>query len=140
MLTKIDLKAMGMLLVWGLFAAAAPAHSSEKVVIGATQTGILVWIADARGLFEEEGLDVEVRKYQSGSFAADSVISGEVNLSTTSDSAFVSRSMNHADLRIVATMSASETARLVGRRDHGVITPGDLVGKRIGVTRTSTGD
>ncbi len=120
--------------------ALGPAKASEKVTIAASETAILVWLAEERDFFADEGLDVALERYQSGSYAADAVLTGEAQLSTTSESAFVSRSLNHPELRILAAISASETARLVGRRDRGVLTPSDLSGKTIGVTKRSTGE
>ena len=122
------------------FAAFGPAGAAEKVSIAATQTGFLVWLAAERGYFADEGVDVEIRSYQSGSFAADALVNDEVVLSTTSDSAFVSRSIIHDDLRAIAVLSASETARLVGRKDRGIEGAEDLIGKRVGVTRKSSGE
>lgn len=115
------------------------AHA-QKITLGATRTALLVWVADARGFFEAEGLDVKIELFQSGSFAADALVEKRVDLSTTSEAAFVSRSFKHSQLRILATLSSSETARLVGRKDRGIAAPQDLVGKRIGITRKSTSD
>lgn len=115
------------------------AHA-QKITLGATRTALLVWVAEARGFFKDEGLDVKIELFQSGSFAADALIEQRVDLSTTSEAAFVSRSFKHSRLRILATLSSSETARLVGRKDRGITTPRDLVGKRIGVTQKSTSD
>ena len=126
-------------LVLALFVAGS-ARAAEKVTIAASQTAILVWLAEERGYFADEGLDIEIRMYQSGSYSADAVIKGEVALSTSSEAAFVSRSLVHPNLRVLATISASETARLVGRRDHGIVKASDLPGKRIGVTRKSTAE
>lgn len=121
-------------------AALGPADAADTVDIAATQTGILLWIADEKGYFADEGVDVEIKSYQSGSFAADALVNDEVRLSTTSDSAFVSRSLVHDDLRVLAAISASETARLVARKDRGIATTDDLLGKRVGVTMESTGE
>ena len=108
--------------------------AAKRIAIGASQTAILVWIAQERGYFRDQGLDVEIRLFQSGLRAADAVIHGHADLSTTSETAFVSRSFDRPDLRILATISASETSRLIARGDRAINAPRDLAGKRIGVT------
>lgn len=120
-----------LILSWG---AVASAVAAERLRIGATQTALLVWIAEARGLFEKNGVDVEVRMFPSGRHTADALIQGEIDFSTSSGSVFASKSFNHADLRILAVISASETAKLVGRRDRGIQVASDLAGKRVGIT------
>lgn len=131
-----------VLLVVALLAAGGwtAAAQDKPIRIAATNTALLVWIAKDKAFFRAEGLDVQVELHQSGSFAADRVLDGAADLSTTSESAVVARSFTRSDVRILATISASETARLVGRRDRGIATAGDLVGKRIGVTLASTGE
>ena len=116
------------------------AASAKRITIGASQTAILVWIAQERGYFRDQGIDVEIRQFQSGLRAADAVINGHADLSTTSETAFVTRSFDRPDLRILATISASETSRLIARGDRAIVTARDLVGKRIGVTLGSIGE
>lgn len=136
-------RAMAALLSALLIVATAPAAQSEDqsgpIVIGATPTGILVWLAHDLGLFEQEGVSVQVREYQSGTLTLPALIAGEVNLSTNSEFSFVSNSFVHPDLRVLTTLSASRTTLIFGRRDKGVSVAADLRGKRIGVTRKSTG-
>ena len=110
------------------------AAAAKRITIGASQTAILVWIAQERGYFRDQGLDVDIRLFQSGLRAADAVIHGHADLSTTSETAFVSRSFDRPDLRILAAISASETSRLIARGDRAINVPRDLAGKRIGVT------
>ena len=115
-------------------------EAAEKLTISASQTALLVWLAHDRGYFKDEGLDVDVKRFQSGLASADALINGDAELSTTSDSAFVSRSLKHPDLRILAAISTIEVSRLVGRRDRNVIAAKDLAARRIGVTVGSTGE
>lgn len=129
------------LLILVIFSITSPsAVHAQKVTLAATPTALLVWIADAKGFFKDEGLDITIELFQSGSFAADALVEKRVDLSTTSEAAFASRSFEHSQLRILATLSSSETARLIGRRDRGITTAQDLVGKRIGITRKSISD
>ena len=129
-----------LLLLFALCAGPAAAAESDKVTIAASQTGLLVWIAQESDLFSKEGLDVEVKPFQSGFASAGAVVSGEADLSTTSESAFVSHSLKHPDLRVLAVLSTVQTSRLLARGDRGIGQAKDLAGKRIGVTLGSTGE
>ena len=112
----------------------------SEIVISASETALLVWIADGQDLFRKHGLNVKLKLFQSGLRAAEAVIKNEADLSTTADAAFVNRSFRFADLRILASISTLETARLIGRRDRGIRNAADLAGKRVGVTQGSAGE
>ncbi|MGF1620566.1 MAG: ABC transporter substrate-binding protein [Rhodomicrobiaceae bacterium] len=120
--------------------AAVAAAKSDRVRISASQTAILVWIAEERGFFRDEGLDVDVELFQSGLSAVRALLGGKAQLSTTADATFVGQSFERPDLRFLATISTLETTRLVGRKDHGVENAVDLAGKRIGVTLSSASE
>ncbi len=122
------------------WAAPRPGFAADRLTIGATQTALLVWIAEARGLFRQQGLDIEAKMFSSGLEAADALIKGEVDFSTSSDAVLAGNRFNNPDLRILAVISTSESARLIGRKDRGIRKPGDLAGKRIGITLSTAGE
>lgn len=139
-MTRLSVFRAALLLLFALSTGPAAAAESDKVTIAASQTGLLVWIAQESGLLNNEGLDIEVKLFQSGFASAGAVVSGEADLSTTSESAFVSHSLKHPDLRVLAVLSTVETARLLARGDRNIEKARDLAGKRIGVTLGSTGE
>ncbi|MFC1491576.1 ABC transporter substrate-binding protein [Nitrospinota bacterium] len=124
----------------------APTFSQEKqdsfprIRLGASQTATLVVIAHAKGYFREQGLDVQIKFYEAGKLAADALLAGEVDISTSADSAFVSKSFERADIRVIGTLSAENTIALAGRKESGIRKISDLRGKRVGVTRKSSGE
>jgi len=113
---------------------------TSAVTIGATPTALLVWIAKERGFFSDLGLDVTIQMFSSGRQATEKLIDGEVDIATSSDSVFAGRALRHGHLRVLAVISASETARLVARGDSGIHKAEDLSGKRVGVTLKTVGD
>jgi NitT/TauT family transport system substrate-binding protein len=130
-----------LIVLLSLMAANNKAWGENKtIVISASKSALLVWIAKEKGLFRKYGLNVTLKLFESGLAAADAVINGEANLSTTSDSAFVSRSFSNADLRVLASIATLETSRLVGRKDRGIKDASDLAGKRLGITVASSGE
>ena len=111
----------------------------EKITLAgyAGEAGALVYIADEQGFFKENGLEVTIEDYQSGKAAADALMAGEADISTSADLVFVSNAFEHADLRVLGTVATFETKELVARKDSGITVINDLVGKKIGVTRKS---
>ena len=103
----------------------------------AGEAGALVYVAEYQGYFEQNGLDVTIKGYQSGKAAADALMAGEADISTSADFVFVTQSFYHSDLRVLGTVSTAEVKELVARKDKGIMTTDDLIGKKIGVTKNS---
>ena len=114
----------------------------DKITLGgyAGETAALVYIAEERGFFEKNGLEVTIKDYQSGKAATDAIINGEADISTSADSVLVSNSFKHTNLRVFGTVSTFENKELVARKDKGIVTINDLKDKKIGVTKKSGGE
>jgi len=111
----------------------------EKITVAAAEylTGALIYVAEDQGFFEENGLDVTIKGYGSGKACADALIAGEADIATSAGFVFVSNSFDYADLRVFGTVATAQVKELVARKDKGITTIDDLVGKKIGVTRKS---
>jgi NitT/TauT family transport system substrate-binding protein len=111
----------------------------EKITVAAAEylTGALIYVAEDQGFFEENGLDVTIKGYGSGKACAGALINGEVDISTSAGFVFVSNSCDHTELRVFGTVATAQVKELVARKDKGITTIDDLVGKKIGVTRKS---
>ncbi|MFC1756759.1 ABC transporter substrate-binding protein [Patescibacteria group bacterium] len=114
----------------------------EKITLAgyAGEAGVLVYMAENQGFFTKNGLEVTIKDYQSGKVATDALINGEVDISTSADSVLVSNSFEHTDLRVFGTVATFENKELVARKDKGITTTNDLIGKKIGVTKKSGGE
>ncbi len=114
----------------------------EAITIAAYagDTAALVWIAEDRGFFSENGLDVTLLPFEAGKLAADALLAGEADIATTAEFVFVSQSFDHDDLRIFGAIATARVNEVIARIDHGIQSPPDLGGKRIGVTRKSAGE
>jgi NitT/TauT family transport system substrate-binding protein len=111
----------------------------EKITVAAAEylTGALIYVAEDQGFFEENGLDVAIKGYGSGKACAGALINGEVDISTSAGFVFVSNSFDHTDLRVFGTVATAQVKELVARKDKGITTINDLIGKKIGVTKKS---
>ncbi len=112
----------------------------EKITVAGAKSGALVYIAHDKGFFEENGLDVTIKSFGAGKLAVDALLTGETDMATGAEFVLVSNSFEHDDLRILAVVSAANVCSVVARKDRGISQPADLKGKRIGVTRKSSGE
>ena len=96
-----------------------------------------IWVAEDRGFFAENGLDVTIKEYDSGVSAIKDLITDKVEIATAGEFVFVRNSHQKKDLRIVGIIDTYDVNRVVARRDHGIEQLSDLRGKRIGVARGS---
>jgi len=80
-----------------------PTGPLEKVTIGISATSLLaslVHIAEERGYFLEEGIDVEVKGYPTGKDALAATLSGELDMGTVGDTPIVSNSFERDDFDV----------------------------------------
>jgi len=77
----------------------------EKITVAAFEGGASapIYIAESQGFFENNGLDVTIKGYESGKACADVLIAGEADISTSSDAVLVGNSFDNPDLKILGT-------------------------------------
>ena len=98
-------------------------------------------IAFIKGFFKDEGLDVTLQFHTSGKASLNSVIERKANLATVADTPLAHAGLNKESIYILATIESSNKATaIVARKDKGISEPGDLKGKKIGVTIGSSGE
>ncbi len=111
----------------------------DKITLAAVEylTGALVYVAEEHFFFEANGLDVTIKGYASGKAAADALMAGEADISTSADFVFVSNSFDNTDLTVIGTVATKQIKELVARKDKGISEIEDLIGKRIAVKEKS---
>jgi len=112
----------------------------EKVAICVIGTaGIPVALALENGLFAAQGLEVTLRKSSSGLETLESMLKGECDLATPTETPVVFKSQENREFSVLATTGASENAlRILASRKSGIAGARDLKGKRILVSKGST--
>jgi len=100
----------------------------------------LIWIAKERGLFDEQGLDVDIKLYESGSLTVKDVLDGKLDLGTATEFVVTRQIELHPDLRIISILAESNDIKLVARRDHGISEVAELRHKRVGLARGSNAE
>ena len=117
--------------------ASSAAQSQDKVRIGLSSvsaTSGSLWVAEEKGLFKKQGIDVEMIVIGGGAArVVSSLLSGEIQFSVGGGDAVIRADLRGADGALVASPMKTGLQRLMVRPE--IKTPADLKGKTIAVTR-----
>lgn len=121
-----------------LTAAAAAAHAATKIseMYTASAPDVVSWVAKDQGFFAQHGVDVDMTLAANGSVVVSAVQSGSVQVGVPSPIVFLQAVDNGLDQMAIASTNAyPDPAKvgLVARAGIEITSPGDLVGKTIGV-------
>lgn len=125
----------------------APAAAADKIHLGllSLTSHAPTIIADAKGYFAEEGLEVEFVSFQAAQPMAVAIASGDVDFGVT---AITGGLISLADKGVIKVIGGglSETPDVEGQKilvsraayDDGVAAPADLKGRTFGITTTGS--
>jgi len=120
-----------------------PPEQLEKIVLGAETAphAAPVWIAENKGYFREQALQVEIKEFESGRTALRSMLNAEgIDIATAAQTPVVLNSFSRNDYAIVAGMVYSENdVKILARQDRGINAAANLKGKTVGITSGSSG-
>lgn len=131
-----------MMFVWLLLTISCTNQTTpiENVTIGISKsvTSSLDVIAENKGFFAKEGLNVTIKEFPSGKIAMEYLFDNKIDIASSAGYPVVTNSFKRNDFQVVATVGSSvNDNEIIVRKDTGVITVGDLKGKRIGVMQGS---
>ena len=111
----------------------------EKLVLGvyAGDFSSLIWVAENRGYFRDEGLDVTLMEYESGVLAAQAFLRGEVEVATAAEFVAVNNIFSDSSIRIIGAICTIKSTEVIVRPDHGIQDPADLRNKKIATPKGS---
>ncbi len=127
-----------------IFTTNVCANDEEADVVLACATHFLsssVWIAENKGYFKEEGISVNLKEFGSGRTALASMLNnGGIDICTVAQTPIMLNSFERNDYVIIAAMVyADNNIKVLARKDKGIKVPLDLNGKKVGLTKGSTG-
>jgi ABC-type nitrate/sulfonate/bicarbonate transport system substrate-binding protein len=94
----------------------------------------LFFVAEAQHFFADNGLDITAQKYDSGAAALNGMLDGQADIVVgTTEFPLVNKALQKASFKTFGTIARSEFIYVIARKDRGILQPGDLKGKRIGV-------
>ncbi|MCK9685114.1 ABC transporter substrate-binding protein [Scleromatobacter humisilvae] len=129
-------------LVWGcmLMMFANRAHAAPLTLAVSTgPVSLPIYVAQARGFFKDEGLDLRLRECSSGRECYQWLADGKVDIATAAELLVATGSSAHRELAIIATISASSyQIKLVARRSAKIAEAPQIRGKRIGTVPGSS--
>ncbi|MBI4528014.1 MAG: ABC transporter substrate-binding protein [Deltaproteobacteria bacterium] len=109
----------------------------ERIRVGLSSMSSLhgaVWVAEEKGIFKKHGVEPEIIVIGGGaSRGVSALIAGDIQFVSGSGDAAINASLRGADVVIVASVVNKGVQRVMARAE--LKTPGDLKGKRVGVTR-----
>jgi NitT/TauT family transport system substrate-binding protein len=109
----------------------------ESIPIGYSpfESTALLWIAEDQHFFSRNGLNVTLRKYDTGVGSLDGMLNGEANIAVgATEYPMVGRVFQKARIRTIGNIDKIEFIYLVGRKDRGIQKVSDLKGKKVGTT------
>jgi NitT/TauT family transport system substrate-binding protein len=115
----------------------------ETIILG-VETSMLtsaVWVAENKGYFEEERLEVRIEDFDSGKSALATMLKeGNLDMVTVAQTPVMFNSFERNDYAIIAGMVSSHNdVKILARQDKGIENPSDLRGKKVGTIKGSTG-
>jgi NitT/TauT family transport system substrate-binding protein len=116
--------------------AVKPEAPLDKITIGthAGKISGLIFIAQEKGYFRENGLDATVKIYDSGRDAIQDLLAGRIDIGSCAEFVLVNEIFAGRDnLRVLASIGLAEINELIARKDRGITRPADLPGKKIGL-------
>ncbi len=111
----------------------------EKVTIGnvPVESYAMLYVAEDQGFFADNGLNVTVKDYSTGSTAVEALINEEIDVGGSSDYVVMLYAFRNANISIITSCAESEFFELICRNDHGIANVLDLNGKTIGTAKNT---
>lgn len=113
-----------------------PSVQVTKVILAEGMQPIVapVYVADAKGFFKEEGLDVQLVPFSKGKLCLDAVLGGQAQIGTVAETPLMHVGFQKQPIAILATMeTATKNTKAVARKDRGIEKPADIKGHKVGV-------
>ena len=112
-----------------------PGFALDPVTVGLSSTSSVngaIWVAEERGLFKKNGIDINVANVGGGAARAISaMIGGDIQFATAGGAAAISAALAGADVVMIASILNKGVQKLLVRAP--IKDPKELIGKKIGI-------
>ena len=138
LITAIAVVCVGLAL-WGLrVLSPLPSAPSEtlRLAISPQIMSALVYVAESKGFFRSEGLEVTLEEHEWGKDALASVIAGKADVATVAEVPVMRAVLNGSQPTVFSNIQATDhDVTVIARKASSIQSPADLVGKRVGLVR-----
>ena len=127
-----------VLFAYLLALAASPALAQGKKMIIAAPgippifAAVQLYVAEREGFFKKQGVEVEVRPFDTGTAAARAVLAGDIDLSLSPTNLIINQ-ISNANADVVATYGFPSPDWMLGSVDPAKTNCKDVVGQPVGV-------
>jgi len=114
----------------------------EKITVAYPQSvySVLFAVANSKGFFKAEGLEVVSQLHEFGKIAVQSMLEGKAEMAISGDTVPMFAVTKGEKISILAEiMTSKRNEAIVASKDRGIKKPLDLEGKKIGVASGTTG-
>ena len=126
--------ALALAVLGCLAAGAAGAADLLRIAASRAPVSLPLYVAQKRGFFADEHLDVTIADCIGGTRCLREVLSDRADLATTSEMPVVLQAFSRSDVAILATMAhATDNLKLIARKASGVTRSEQLDGRKVGV-------
>ncbi len=130
---------LAMSTFFGIGLAEAEEKVSLTVAMSLTPLSSPVIIAENKGYFAANGLNVTVKDFVGGHRTIKAVFEGKADIATSSEAVVMFNSMKRSDFAVISTFVISDNdVKIITRKDTGIRKVSDLAGRSVGtITGTS---
>ena len=109
------------------------------IAVAKTPLSAPFYIAQEKGFFEDEGLDMTFVELSGGHKCLVTVLNGETDMGTASDLPTMFNSFKRDDYAVVTTfVKSNNDNKIIARKSNDITAPEDLQGKKIGAVPGSS--
>jgi NitT/TauT family transport system substrate-binding protein len=114
----------------------------EEITLGAPalETNALVYVAEDKGYFKKNGLNVTIKKYDSDGAAVPGMLKNETDLALASEFVVVNAIFEKGRVRTLGSIDKFENMYIIARTDKGIKKITDLRNRTIGVPQGTIAD
>jgi ABC-type nitrate/sulfonate/bicarbonate transport system substrate-binding protein len=125
-----------------LYPNLSPTEPLESVTIGhvPVESFALLYVAQSEGYFKQNGLNVTVTDYPTGTDAVNALTAGTVDFAGSSEYVVAYNALSHQNISVVASLGEAQIVDLIAPNNTGITQPADLVGKTIAVPKSTVGE
>lgn len=137
MRSKVILEIMVLLSFSAL--SATSSFGLDKLRVGLGSVSALhgaMWVTEDKGIFRKYGIDAEIIIITGGAAAVSALLAGDIQFLNGAGDSVISANLRGADVVMAASVINKGLQRVMARPEFK--SPGDLKGKRIGITRFGT--